>query len=58
MAYPNVTALKAAAKEIKVADKSVLLDDGSCIPYDRLCISVGASPKVFSASLSTAVSQS
>ena len=44
--YANIAAVQGLASAVDTSRNTVVLTDGSSIPYDKLCICTGAIPKV------------
>ncbi len=44
--YANLHIIIGHVTSLCVARKTLAMDDGQTIPYDRLCICTGATPKV------------
>eukprot|EP01026_Neomeris_dumetosa_P019331 TRINITY_DN17796_c0_g2_i5.p1 TRINITY_DN17796_c0_g2~~TRINITY_DN17796_c0_g2_i5.p1 ORF type:complete len:506 (+),score=83.99 TRINITY_DN17796_c0_g2_i5:87-1604(+) len=48
MPYPNLKVINARVQTIDVENKTVVLQDGSSVAYDKLCLATGARPKLLS----------
>ena len=42
----NLSIIQAGAKQLDTSKKLLHVADGTCLPYDKICICTGASPKV------------
>ena len=44
--HDNLSILQASAKRLDTSKKLLHVADGTCFPYDKICICTGATPKV------------